>query len=211
MRRSLYIGASDCSASYSRARATAARELQPRASYNRSCTSSRTSSMLLRLCATSLFFLLRRLACAAEATAVQVRRRAHERWSAPQRGAHECRARCMLRELSHAHDSGRSGAVSAVPCRCPAAQAVTRTSSGALRRSSRSRWQCCVAALDGGARARRRPLWCCECSALQVPCSTSRDTHQQRSPSAQFAFEMAVLRCRARWRRSRTTAAALVL
>ena len=102
----------------------------------------------------------RPLHCTAEATAVQVRRRAHERWSAPQRGAHECRARCMLRELSHAHDGGRSGAVSALPCRCPAAQAVTRTSSGALRRSSRSRWQCCVAALDGGSRARPRPLWC---------------------------------------------------
>ena len=63
---------------------------------------------------------------------MQVRRRAHERWSAPQRGAHECRARCMLRELSHAHDGGRSGAVSAVPCRCPAAQAVTRTGSAPL-------------------------------------------------------------------------------
>ena len=57
-----------------------------------------------------------------------------------------------------AHDGGRSGAVSAVHCRCHKGKAVTRTSSGALRRNSRSRWQCCVAALDGGARARQRPL-----------------------------------------------------
>ena len=100
----------------------------------------------------------RPLRCTAEATAVQVRRRAHERWSAPQRGADECRARCMLRELSHAHDGGRSGAVSALPCRCPAAQAVTRTGSASLRRSWRSRRQCCAAALDGGLRAGTRPL-----------------------------------------------------
>ena len=109
----------------------------------------------------------RPLHCTAEATAVQVRRRAHERWSAPQRGAHECRARCMLRELSHAHDGGRSGAVSAVPCRRPAAQAVTRTGSGSLAAQlasamvvlrCRARWRLA---------RRNAAAWC----------GNSRDTH----------------------------------
>ena len=73
-------------------------------------------------------------------------------------------------------------------CECSALQVPCSTS----RDAHRQRTPCGAvgvrdgsaarAALDGGSRARRRPLWCCECSALQAPCSTSRDTHRQRIP-----------------------------
>ena len=151
----------------------------------------------------------RPLRCTAEATAVQVRRRAHERWSAPQRGAHECRARCMLRELSHAHDGGRSGAVSAVPCRCPAAQAVTRTGSAplaaqlafatAVLRVPRSM---AARAHDGGRSGAVSAVPCRRPAAQAVTRTGSG------SLAAQLASATAVLRCRARWRLARRKAAA---